>query len=165
MAQKRIFASLAMIAAIFWLASGLRAAPEAAILWLASGLRAAPEEGTPAATVEMHVTHVALGIGFTKGDDYINYNGKHYKFKVRGLDAVGLGITTLNAEGDVYNLASLDDFPGTYFGAEAAGTFIKKSKGLVIKNIKGVVINLKTSKTGLGLRLGDQGLRITPAWE
>ncbi len=148
--MKRIFVSLALIALVFWAIPSLRATPK--------------ESGAPDATVEMHVTHVGIGIGFTKGEGYVEYKGKHYRFKVTGLDAVGVGITTLNAEGDVYNMASLDDFPGTYYGAEAGGTFIEHAKGMVIKNSKGVVIDMRASKTGLGLRLGDQGLKISPEW-
>ncbi len=122
-------------------------------------------EGAPSATVEMHATRVAVGIGITKGDGYIHYKGDNFKFKVSGLSAVGLGITTFNAQGEVYNLASLQDFPGTYYGLEGGGTFIQGMKGLVVKNSQGVIINLRADQSGLDLKLGDEGLKITPAWD
>jgi hypothetical protein len=111
---KRIFASITLAVVFFWATASL----------------AAESGGRPSGTVMIHVTRVAIGVGITKGEGYLRYKGDDYKFKVTGLSAVGLGITTLNATGDVYGLHSLDDFPGKYFGAEAGGTFIEGSKGL-----------------------------------
>ena len=147
--MKRIFMHIAVVVLSFWAAASL----------------GAESRGRPSGTVMIHMTRVALGVGITKGEGYLRYKGDSYRFKVNGLNAVGVGITTLNATGEVYDLHSLDDFPGKYFGAEAGGTFIEGSKGLVVKNNKGVVLNLKAEKTGLALNLGDQGLSITPDWE
>ncbi len=147
--MKRIFMNLAVVALSFWAAASL----------------GAESRGRPSGTVMIHATRVAIGVGFTKGEGYLRYKGDNYKFKVTGLSAVGLGITTLNASGEVYDLVSLNDFPGTYFGFEGGGTFIEGSKGLVIKNSKGVVLNLKAEQTGLDLKLGNEGLSITPAWD
>ncbi len=147
--MKRIFVSLTVALVMFWAAAVL----------------GAEANGRPSGTVMIHATRVAIGVGFTKGDGYLRYKGDDFKFKVTGLNAVGLGITTLNATGEVYNLRTLNDFPGTYFGFEGGGTFIEGSKGLVIKNSKGVVLNLKAEQTGMDLKLGNEGLSITPAWD
>ncbi|MHB8067194.1 MAG: hypothetical protein ACYDIC_04740 [Desulfobaccales bacterium] len=37
--------------------------------------------------------------------------------------------------------------------------------GLVVKNFSGVVLNLRSSQTGLELKLANEGLSITPAWD
>jgi hypothetical protein len=81
------------------------------------------------------------------------------------LNLIGIGVTTINAQGDVYNLQKLDDFPGTYYGVEAGATVIKGSAGLVLKNSSGVVLNLKSEQTGAALQLGNEGLSISPAWD
>jgi hypothetical protein len=62
-------------------------------------------------------------------------------------------------------MKSLSEFPGTYYGVEGGATLIKESAGLVIKNSKGVLLNLKTEQKGASLRLGDQGLNISPEWQ
>ncbi len=137
----------------------------ALVFFCAAGPLGAESSGRPDGTVMIHATRVAIGVGITKGEGYLRYKGDDFRFKVTGLSAVGLGISTLNATGDVYNLGSLKDFPGTYFGFEGGGTFIEGSKGLVIKNSKGVVLNLKAEKEGMDLKLGNEGLKISPAWE
>ena len=117
--MKRIFVSITLALVFFWATASL----------------GAESGGRPSGTVMIHVTRVAIGVGITKGEGYLRYKGDSYRFKVSGLSAVGLGITTLNANGDVYGLHSLEDFPGKYFGAKAGGTFIEGSKGLVVKKI------------------------------
>jgi len=106
-----------------------------------------------------------VGLGFTWGDGTLNFKGKKYKFKVSGLNLVGLGFTTVKAKGEVYNLQDLDDFPGKYFGVEAGATLFKGTVGLLMKNTKGVVINLKAEQKGAELKLGNEGLSISPAWD
>jgi hypothetical protein len=82
-----------------------------------------------------------------------------------GLNLIALGVTSINAKGDVYNLKNLDDFRGKYFGVAADATLIKGSAGLVLKNTKGVVLNLTSEQKGAALKLGNEGLSISPAWE
>ena len=108
---------------------------------------------------------LSLGIGYSWGEGTLRFRGKEYKFKVNGLNMIGLGFTTMRAKGEVYDLESFSDFPGKYYGVEAGATLIKGSTGLVIKNSKGVILDLKAEQEGAGLRLGDQGLSITPEWE
>jgi hypothetical protein len=119
----------------------------------------------PDAQVTMEATRVTIGIGFTWGDGTLKFKGKERKFKVSGLNVVGLGITKVEAKGEVYNLKALDDFPGKYFGVEAGATLIKGSTGLLMKNTKGVVINLNAVQKGAELKLGNEGLSISPAWD
>jgi hypothetical protein len=120
---------------------------------------------TPNATVNLNVTQATIGLGVSWGDGTLHFKGKDYKFKVKGLNMVGLGVTSINAKGDVYNLQKLDDFPGTYYGVEAGATVIKGSAGMVLKNSTGVVLNLKSEQTGAALKLGNEGLSISPAWD
>ena len=122
-------------------------------------------EPAPSGEVTIHATRVTIGIGYSWGEGTLNYKGKEYKFKVSGLNVVGLGMTKLNAKGAVYGLEKLNDFPGKYFGVAAGATFIKSAAGLVMKNSKGVVINLQAQQKGAELKLGNEGLSISPAWE
>jgi|WetSurMetagenome_2_1015567.scaffolds.fasta_scaffold301968_2 hypothetical protein len=122
-------------------------------------------DSTPNAKVTIKVTQAAVGLGLTWGDGTLHFKGKDYKFKVSGLNLIALGVTSINAKGDVYGLKELSDFPGKYFGVEAGATLIKGSAGLVLKNSAGVVLNLKSEQTGAALKLGNEGLSISPAWE
>ncbi len=115
--------------------------------------------------VTISTKRLSLGIGYTWGLGTLKYKGKDYKFKVKGLNMIGLGYTTMTAKGGVYNMKSLSEFPGTYYGVEGGATLIKESAGLVVKNSKGVMLNLKAEHEGVSLKLGDQGLSISPEWK
>jgi hypothetical protein len=121
--------------------------------------------GMPTGTVTIKVTRAAVGLGVTWGSGTLKFKGKKYKFKVSGLNLISLGVTSMDAEGEVYNLKELDDFPGKYFGVEAGATLIKGSAGLVLKNSSGVVLNLKSERKGVDLRIGNEGLSISPEWD
>lgn len=122
-------------------------------------------DSAPAAQITIHATQVAAGLGYTWGDGVLEYKGKEYKFKVKGLSMIAVGISSLNAKGEVYNLENLDDFAGRYLGVEEGAAMVVGSGGLVMKNLKGVVINLHAQQKGVNLKLGDEGLTITPAWD
>lgn len=123
------------------------------------------EAREPVGRVTIKITEVGLGVGVTWGEGTLRYHGKKYKFKVKGLNAIAVGITAIEARGEVYNLHDIDDFAGKYVGTGEGAALIKGSAGLVVKNFKGVVLNLKASQTGLELKLANEGLSITPAWD
>ncbi len=123
------------------------------------------EKSHQVGVVTIETKRLSLGVGYTWGEGTLRYKGKDYKFKVKGLNAIGLGFTTMTAEGEVYNMKSLSEFPGTYYGVEGGATLIEESAGLVIKNSKGVMLNLKAKHKGVSLKLGDQGLTISPEWQ
>lgn len=122
-------------------------------------------EPTPVGQVRIKITEVGLGLGVTWGKGTLSYKGKEYKFKVRGLNAVALGVSAIEAKGEVYNLRKLDDFAGKYVGMGEGAALVKGRAGLVVKNFSGVVLNLKSSQTGLALKLANEGLSITPEWD
>ncbi len=148
--MKRLLASLMIMVVFFW-AANLSAEDS--------------KEHAPSAKVTIHATRLAVGVGYTWGNGILKYKGKEYKFKVSGLSAVGLGLSRLTAKGEVYDLEDRDDFPGKYFDVQGGVTFLKGSEGLVIKNTKSVVINLKAEQKGVELQLGNEGLSISPAWD
>lgn len=103
---------------------------------------------------------IAAGVGITWGDGTLKFKGKEYKFTVRGLDAGAVGISKISAKGDVYNLEKVEDFAGNFVAAQAGAAVYKGGVGLLMRNPKGVVINLKAVQTGVQLSLGAQGLNI-----
>lgn len=75
------------------------------------------------------------------GSGVLDYQGSRYALVVRGLGAEGIEVSKIEASGEVYGLARLQDFPGTYVRA-AQNTV----GGLWLENEKGTVIRLQARK-------------------
>ncbi len=74
----------------------------------------------------------------------------------------GIGASSLEAEGDVFNLRDLRDFPGTYGQARYGGAVGTASAGeLWLQNQAGVIMRLRARRTGLMLSLGGDAVVIT----
>ncbi len=119
---------------------------------------------TPSGTISIELNSASALMGASWGQAVLTYGGKTQLYRVRGLKVLAVGLTKLSVGGDVYNLANLNDFAGTYQKADPAGiTFIVGEKGLIIQNSKGVTINFKGLRKGMGLDLVKEGLLIEPA--
>ncbi|MFI5355030.1 MAG: hypothetical protein ACHQX0_05410 [Desulfobaccales bacterium] len=133
----------------------------AVLLFSVVMVAAQPTEPYPVGEVTINATQVAAGVGWTWGGGTLKFKEKTYPFKIQGLNVAAVGIATLNAKGDVYNLTAPTDLAGTYVTATAGAAVIKGKAGLVMRNGKGVVINLVSEQTGVQLSLGSDGLTIT----
>lgn len=134
---------------------------------LALGLAGAPaltslaNEKTIVGTVSMEEMEVALLASGSWGHGKLHYKGKTYDFNVSGLGVGGVGISTIDAYGYVYNMKSLEEFAGVYGEASTgvvAGTVSTGS--LWLQNEKGVLLKLDASREGLALALGASGIVI-----
>jgi len=132
------------------------------LLVLLSASMAVAEEKTPSGTIVIDETQVMWIVGGDIGGGTLQYQGKSYKFRTGGLKLGGFGIHKVKLAGDVYDLESMDDFPGIYGVAEAGVTLGNASKGdVVMKNDKGVIIHLKSGAQGIALDLGVEGMKVT----
>ena len=117
-------------------------------------------DGPSVGRVTMSIGRGAMIISATGGTGVLTYDGQTHPFKLGGLGFGLLGITKVQAEGDVFNLARLEDFAGAYIqgGADwAAGD----GEGILwLKNTKGVVLKLRSKTKGLSLAVGGEGLVI-----
>jgi hypothetical protein len=119
---------------------------------------------TPSGTISIRLNSASAVMGASWGQAVLTFQGKTHLYQVRGLKVLSVGIRTLALNGDVYNLNQLNDLAGTYQKADPAGiTFIVGEKGLVIRNDKGVTINIKGLQKGLNVDLVQEGLTIQPA--
>jgi hypothetical protein len=59
-----------------------------------------------------------LGSG-SAGNGVLRYQGSSYPFSVGGLGVGGIGLSKIEAKGEVYGLQRLGDFPGAYVQARA----------------------------------------------
>lgn len=73
-----------------------------------------------------------------------------------------MGISSVQARGTVYDLSSIERFPGTYISARTRAVVGRKSFGKMwLKNESGVFIELVAKRKGLMLTTGADGVVIT----
>jgi hypothetical protein len=121
----------------------------------------AQEDKTPSGTVVIDQTQFALIFSGAFGGGTLHYQGKSYGFTIGGLGIGGIGIATLHATGDVYDLHDVADFGGIYGQARAEYALGKESGGnLWLENPKGVYLHLKAEREGIILSVGADGVII-----
>ena len=124
------------------------------------GSAAVAEDAKPVGTVSIETKAVAVAVGFSWGEGVLKFGGKEYPFKIKGLSVLDIGIFTISAEGDVYHLKNVSDFPGTFSAAEAGIAVGGGSGASIMKNQNGVVLKLKSKKAGVQLKLAAEGLKV-----
>jgi hypothetical protein len=116
----------------------------------------------PDGTVEMEQVQAAFIGSGGGGSGTLNYHDQAYRFAVGGLGIGGFGASTINAQGEVYGLNRLSDFPGPYAQGRYGIVVGNASAGdLWLKNDKGVIMHLKAKRTGLMLSLGGDAVLIS----
>jgi hypothetical protein len=114
------------------------------------------------ATVDMQEVQAAyIGSGST-GTGVLIFRGTQYPFQVAGAGVGGIGLSTIDAKGEVYNLRDIAQFAGTY-GQARYGFAIGTSSGgdLWLQNEAGVIMHLKAKREGLMLSLGGDAVVIS----
>lgn len=110
---------------------------------------------------EVQAAYIGSGSG---GSGTLYFNGREYPFTVGGVGVGGIGLSTVDASGDVYNLSDVSQFPGTYGEARYGFAFGEASSGeLWLQNEAGVILHLKARRTGLILSLGGDAILISMA--
>lgn len=89
------------------------------------------------------------------------YDGTSHEFKVAGLTLLDVGITGIEATGEVYKLVEAKDIEGAFFAGEAGAALGGGGSAIAMKNTNGVVMKLKTAEKGVRLTLAGEGLKIT----
>ena len=143
MRTKRILLSLAMVMMLLAVVAPGQAQPEAI-----SG------------TVSIDLTSVAAGIGASWGSGVLRYQGRTYRFSVTGLTVGDVGISTISAVGNVYNLYRPSDLAGNYAAVGAGIAVAGGVGGVSMQNQKGVLIELYSVQQGVQLTIGPQGFNI-----
>ncbi len=149
--RRRLFLALAGRAAI-GLAVALGCGTVAAL--------PASAQEAPNATIELSGGAVAAGIGYSWGSGTLVFQGTKYPLKVSGLSIVNVGAAEYTATGVVLHLTQASDINGVYVAGEAGATLAGGGSVMSMKNDRGVVINMTTTRTGLQLTLAPTGLKI-----
>ena len=119
------------------------------------------EGKTPSGSVEMRQDQAAFIGSGSGGSGVLRFQGRDYPFTVGGLGVGGIGVLTIEARGDVYNLTDVSQFPGAYVQGRYGFAFGTQSGGdLWLQNDNGVVMHLQAKRTGLMLSLGGDAVVI-----
>ncbi len=131
------------------------------LLFTVSAVGAQPQEPYPVGELTIEAKQVAAGVGYTWGGGTLKFKGKTYNVSVKGLNVAAVGISKISATGDVYNLKDASDLAGKYVAATAGAAIYKGQIGTLMRNDKGVVINMNAKQKGVQLSLGADGMSIT----
>lgn len=145
MRKTRIFISLALAAFL--------------LVAVTPGMAQAPYQ--PMGSISIDMTSVAAGIGASWGSGVLRFQGKQYPFKITGLSVGNVGISTITAVGNVYNMNNVSQFPGNYAAVGAGVTLAGGIAGLKMQNQSGVIIDVYAVQQGVQLNVGPQGFDIS----
>jgi hypothetical protein len=115
----------------------------------------------PVGSIQFETTSIAAGIGVSWGNGMFAFQGKQYPISIKGLGLASVGIAKVNAVGDVYNLTKPSDVAGTYVGLTGGIAIAGGPKGILARNEKGVVIDVRATQQGVSFNLGADGFTIS----
>jgi len=114
----------------------------------------------PDATASITLTSLAFIGGIEWGRGTLDYKGKHYSFKVKGLKAGAIGIKRDSVHARVYHLKNPMDLGGIFLAGEAAATIAGGGSARVMKNQNGVEMHLFSVTMGADFTLAAEGLNV-----
>ena len=127
------------------------------------GALSSPPSATLDGTVKITGGVVAAGIGYKWGRGTLSFQGQQFKFCVRGLAVGDAGIVSVDAQGNVYNLKALEDFPGKYFALSGGFAIVRGESAAILKNKRGVMMQLELLETGVRFNMAATRLKISLA--
>lgn len=139
------------------------------VLAACSGTQSAPEtqaEQTfdgqpPSGTVDLREIQVAYIGNAGGGSGTLTFQGETYPFDIAGLGVGGIGISTVDAEGEVYRLTDVADFSGAYAAGEYGIVAGDASAGDIwLENNNDVILHLRAKREGLMLAVGADAIDI-----
>ena len=145
--------------------SALILAASVALVACSSSVKVGPEAVAglePSGFITMEQVQAAFIGSGGGGSGSLYYQGATFHFSVAGLGIGGIGASTIDAEGEVYKLNNISQFPGAYAQARYGFAVGNTSSGdLWLQNDAGVILHLKAKRTGLMLSLGGDAVVIS----
>jgi len=131
-----------------------------AVLSLGFTHDASAQGRTPDATASITLTSLSFIGGIEWGKGELNFKGKNYTFKVKGLKAGAIGLKRDSIHAKVYHLKNPMDLGGNFLAGEAAVTIAGGGGAQVMKNQNGVEMHLFSVTMGADFTLGAKGLNV-----
>jgi len=142
------------------LACSIIAAPMAAVIGVPT-VAAQEQQAKPDGTVDFTGASAAIGVGYSWGSGTLHYKGRDYPFSASGLTLADVGGGANVVAGEVYKLAKVEDFPGTYSAAQSGAALVGGGGIGYLENPKGVIVKVTSNTTGARLNLGVGGVEVT----
>ena len=138
-----------------------RLAAAIGLLMMLSVTPLAAEDLVKVGTVEINQVQIAFIGSANLGGGTLTYNGQEYEFTIGGLGVGGIGASSIEAVGEVYNMTDPSQFAGAYGQARYGAVAGDVSTGeLWLQNSEGVYRHLKAKRSGLMLSLGGDVILI-----
>ncbi len=124
----------------------------------------ARRDPNPDASIEIEQVRVGvLAVGASVGGGRLRFRGEEHRFTVRGIEFGSVGVSSLSARGEVFDLRRLEDFAGRYTEQvtpryRGDGTAGPETRWL--RNAAGVELRLRTERAGGQLRFNEAGVTI-----
>jgi len=132
---------------------------------LMGGLALAADAKQPVGKVSITEKEFGFIIGGSEGGGTLTFHGKEHQFKLKGLSlGANIGASKMSAAGEVYDMKSISQFPGTYTKLDASVALGGGMGGLRLKNENGVIMVLHSRTEGVDINLGSMsGMTVTMA--
>jgi len=130
---------------------------------LMGGLALAADAKQPVGKVTIAEKEFGFIIGGTEGGGTLTFHGREHQFKLKGLSlGANVGASKMSAAGEVYDMKSISEFPGTYTKLDASVALGGGMGGLRLKNENGVIMVLHSRTEGVDINLGSMsGMTVT----
>ena len=144
--MKLLMSTIAVISLIYFASSPMAAESQDCV----------NRELVPAGTFEAVVKSVGMIIGGRWGEGTITLkNGDKHRFSFSGAKIMEFGAAKKHLKGTIYNMKTLDEFPGTFLGIGGGLTVVTKGLGGVsMTNSNCVVMNARPAKVA-GFQLSN----------
>jgi hypothetical protein len=132
-------------------------------IMLFGSLAVAEDAKQLAGTVTIQEKELGFILGGSMGSGTLTFQGEEHPFKLKGISVgANIGISKMSASGEVYDLTSVSDFPGTFTKLDASVALGGGMGGLRLKNQNGVILVLRSRTEGVDLNLGSMsGMTVT----
>jgi hypothetical protein len=116
--------------------------------------------GTASATLTVEGSLASYYAGASSGEGVLSYQGQQYPFTLSAVGGGGSAAESISATGQVFNLSSLDGFPGKYTSHRKGLTVGKGEFTALLTSDRGVQIYLEGETTGVGSSMGMSSVEI-----
>jgi hypothetical protein len=124
----------------------------------------AAADPNPDGFIEIEETRIGIGaLSAAIGGGRLRFHGEERRFTARGLTAGGVGVSSLQARGEVFSLRRVDQFPGVYHqtSAEDFEDETGRVTVLFLRNPAGVRLRLRATRSGIALSITDGEMTVT----
>ncbi len=149
-------------AQLFLVAYGFAVFFCAATVFASNALAQEPPTEAPSGHLKIEQIQVAFIGSGAVGGGTLDFEGKSYKFSVKGLGVGGFGASRLSATGEVYGLKKLEDFAGPYAELRTGWAVGDFGKGRFwLRNANGVYLKIEGKRQGAQVGVGAEAVLIT----